>query len=103
MDGWTRLAGALIVTYFVSRLALIALRRWRGNLAYLLAAHLGTAIVLVLLVGVAKSHGYRTFALSAAYIYVVAQCVWFAVDYVRGIAKAAAPPRHRHIREEPSD
>ena len=102
MDIWTRIAGALIVTYFASRLALFALRRWRGDLKYLLAAHLGTAIFLVLLVGISKSHGFRTFALSAGFIYVAAQCVWFTVDYIRGFAKPAASHRQSGSWKSPA-
>jgi hypothetical protein len=89
MDFFIRLLGAVVITYFVSRGTLFALKRLRGNASYVVTAHTASWVLIELAVGLAKSNIYTPFAVSAGLIYLGPQLVWMIVDLARGLGKSA--------------
>ena len=76
--------GALIATYFVSRL----LGRFLPQLpaaARLVLVHLISFALLALGIGLLKAY-YTSFAAQQTMVFIVPQLIWFGIDILRGKA-----------------
>lgn len=89
MSGLWSSLGALILSYFVSRLLWHVMRAMPSPLR-LFATHGGSFALLAGTTGLLRAYG-RTFAFDQAMLYVLPTLIWFVFDYQRGRAR----PQHR--------
>jgi hypothetical protein len=76
--------GALLITFLVSRCALLLLRfRHKGGGVRLFAAHLISFIVVTVIGGVGMADGGAFAGAKAATLYVLPQIFWLIVDLIR--------------------
>ena len=83
----TSFVGALIATYFLSRLFLHLMRgRIPAGMASVVLAHLLSFVLLAVFVGLLKSY-YTPFAYDASVVFIVPQLIWLVIDFARGKAR----------------
>jgi len=88
MDLLMRIAGAMIFTYFLSRLALRLPSPLKGVFGTVLAHAISLAAISLLVM--AMRSPLDVFRFHQLLIFVVAQAVWLAFDMVRGTAPGRA-------------
>jgi len=72
-------AGALILTYAVSRAGLILMSGLKQSTLRLGIVHVGSWVLLTALVG-----WIEWYSASAGWVYIVPQLLWFTIDKLRG-------------------
>jgi hypothetical protein len=73
-----RLLGRLIITFLLSRVGLLFLRRWDGGATKLAVVHGGTLAFCWALYDLMSGRGW-----SGGSIYLIPVIIWFVVDLVR--------------------
>jgi hypothetical protein len=75
--------GALLITFLVSRLIGLLIRRWVSNPTKLLIANFGTLMVATVLGGYGFANGEQPLFSTAFFSYVVPVMVWLVHDLLR--------------------
>jgi hypothetical protein len=84
MNGLGFVLGALLITLFLSRVALWLMRSWQSGGAVRLAlAHLLSFVVCTLIGGFGLANGDEFAGAKAAAIYGLPQTIWLVVDLIR--------------------
>lgn len=83
MEFGIRMLGALVVTYVLSRLLLLALgAKSKRGLAPVLGAHLLCFVVIAIVMGFIRGE-WVSFDWTAAQPYILPQILWLALDIAR--------------------
>jgi len=91
---------ALIPTYLFSRLfAWLLKKRWDNWSGRIVAAHVLSAAVCCFLMALSHSDFYYDGSLnkldwSMSYGYLIAQLIWFTIEFKRGQLQISQAPRH---------
>ena len=85
-------AGALIATFLISRLCLWLLRGWDGGADKVLAAHVSSFVLTVLVAGIGMANGGPFDPMGAAVVYALPQVIWLIVDQARYSSRDASLP-----------
>lgn len=86
VDIIVRAIGAIIVTYFTRLPGLKLLGRGRLSIKMVIIANVLSLVIWAVVAGLQRNSG-NTFAISAAYIYVLPQLMWLAIDIWRARGK----------------
>ena len=96
MNGIGVFAGALVIVFLLSRLALALMRSWRsGGVARLVVAHLVSFLVATVLGGIGFADGGAFAGAKAAALYAPFQVFWLVVDVIRLWVRSRRSPAPR--------
>lgn len=82
MEFAIRLLGACVVTYAVSRVALMLFRGARPSVPVLIGVHLACFVLIAFVLGLVRAY-VTSFEWSAAQLYILPQLAWLALDIAR--------------------